>query len=421
METQTTEIIHHILILLLFVITVGMLAGRLASWLRLPDVAVFIVAGMVLGRGLHLINAESSSLINQFILTAGSALILFDGGRNLSLGGLRKVWITLSLLSVPGVIITTGIVGTAVHFLFGLDWIISFLAAAVIASTDPASIIPVFKQVKIKERVRETVESESAFNDATGSILTFALLAAVTGGKALQVGDMAWDFVKTAVGGIAVGAVVSIVLTYLVAHFRLGVLKDYTTIAMIVVALSSYLIGDMLRVSGFMATFVAGLIWGNSGTMGLSMDDNKLEETGKFADNTSVMMRMLIFVLLGSQVDFQALGDYFWPSLAAVLVLMFVARPITILLCALPDRKVKWSWRELLFMMWVRETGVIPAALSGMIAGMGVAHAGAISAMTFMAIMLTILLQASTTGLVARKLGLEVKPDGKPGPVGAKA
>ncbi|MDR0268288.1 cation:proton antiporter [Paenibacillus sp.] len=408
MESTTTEIIHHILILLLFIITIGMLAGRLASWLKLPDVAVFIIAGMVLGRGLHLINAASSSLLNQLILTAGSALILFDGGRNLRLSGLKKVWITLSLLSVPGVLISTGVVGMAVHYLFGLDWIFSFLAAAVIASTDPASIIPVFKQVKIKERVRETVESESAFNDATGSILTFALLAAVAGGKSLQVGDMAWDFVKTAVGGIAVGAAVSFILTYLVAHFRLGILKDYTTIAMIVVALSSYLIGDVLHVSGFMATFVAGLAWGNADTMGLSMAD-KLEETGTFADNTSIMMRMLIFILLGSQVDFGALGQYFWPSLGAVLVLMFVARPLTILLCALPDRKVKWSRNELLFMMWVRETGVIPAALSGMIAGMGIAHAGTISAITFMAIMLTILLQASTTGLAARKLGLEIK------------
>ncbi|MCJ8013930.1 cation:proton antiporter [Paenibacillus sp. KQZ6P-2] len=415
MESSTTEIIHHILILLLFIITVGMLAGRIASWLRLPDVAVFIIAGMVLGQGMHLINTTSSSLMNQMILTVGSALILFDGGRNLTLSGLKKVWITLSMLAVPGVLITAGIVGVAVHYLFGLDWIFSFLAAAVIASTDPASIIPVFKQVKIKERVRETVESESAFNDATGSILTFALLAAVTSGKSLHIGNMALDFVKTAVGGILVGAVVSIILTYLVAHFRVGVLKDYTTIAMIVVALSSYLIGDMLHVSGFMATFVAGLIWGNADTMGLSMDD-KLEETASFADNTSIMMRMLIFIMLGSQVDFHALGQYFWPSLGVVLVLMFIARPLTVLLCALPDRKVKWSWRELLFMMWVRETGVIPAALSGMIAGMGVAHASTISAITFMAIMMTILLQASTTALVARKLGLEIKSDSSTSP-----
>lgn len=182
MESSATEAIHHFLILILFVISVGMISGKIAAWLKLPDVAVFIAVGMLLGPGLKLIHESSGSLVNQLILTVGSALILFDGGRNLRLSGLRQVWITLSLLSVPGVLISTLVVGGGIHFLFGVDWIFAFLGAAVIASTDPASIIPVFKQVKIKERVRETVESESAFNDATGSILTFSLLAAVAGG-----------------------------------------------------------------------------------------------------------------------------------------------------------------------------------------------------------------------------------------------
>ncbi|GJM78682.1 hypothetical protein HMSSN139_11780 [Paenibacillus sp. HMSSN-139] len=151
------------------------------------------------------------------------------------------------------------------------------MAAAVIASTDPASIIPVFKQVKIKERVRETVESESAFNDATGSILTFSLLAAVTGGGSINFGAMSWEFVKTALGGILVGIVVSGILTYLAGHARRGFLSSYATIVMIVGSLSSYLIGDLLHVSGFMATFVAGVIWGNAETFGLSMKDNHTE------------------------------------------------------------------------------------------------------------------------------------------------
>lgn len=408
MESSVTDSIHHFLILVLFVISVGMVSGKLASRLKLPDVAVYIAVGMLLGPGLNLIHESSGSLINQLILTVGSALILFDGGRNLRLSGLRKVWITLSLLSVPGVLVSTLVVGTAVHFLFGVDWIFSFLAAAVIASTDPASIIPVFKQVKIKEQVRETVESESAFNDATGSILTFALLAAVVGGGTLDFGAMTGDFLKTALGGILTGIVISGILTFLAGHARHGFLRDYATIVMIVCALSSYLIGDLLHVSGFMATFVAGVIWGNAETFGLSLKENHLE-ISSFAENMTVMMRMLIFVLLGSQVNFGTLGQYFWQSLGAVLVLMFVARPLTILLCAWPDRKVKWTWRELLFMCWVRETGVIPAALSGMIAGMGIANANIITAIAFMAIMLTIVIQASTTGWVARKLGLEVK------------
>jgi cell volume regulation protein A len=412
MENQTTEMIHHLLYLLLIIIAAGMIAGRLASRLKLPDVVLFIVAGMVLGQGLHWVNETSSSITNQLILVVGSALILFDGGRNIRLRGLKKVGLTVGLLSVPGVLITVAVTGAAVHYIFGVEWLYALLAGSVIASTDPASIIPVFRQVKIRDKVRETVESESAFNDATGSIITFALLAAITGEQALEAGPIIWEFATAALGGIAVGAVFSFIVVYLVAHFRLGILRDYTTIAMIATALGAYLIGDLLHVSAFMATFVAGLVWGNSHVFGLHMSD-KSEEMGHFSDNITVIMRMLIFVLLGSQVNFRLLADYWWQSLLVTVVLVAIARPLTVYASALPDRKADWKPRELLFMVWVRETGVIPAALSGMIAGMHVKHADMIAALTFMAIMLTILIQASTTGWAARKLGLEVK-DGQP-------
>jgi cell volume regulation protein A len=365
---------------------------------------------MLLGPGLGWIHEASGSLINQIILTVGSVLILFDGGRNLRLSGLKEIWISLSLLSVLGVLITMGVVGVGVHYLFGVSWVFSFLAGAVIASTDPASIIPVFRQVNIKKRVRETVESESAFNDATGSILTFAFLAAVTSGGELNIGMMGWDFVKTAFGGIAVGLVIAGFLSYFTGHIKRGILSEYTTLVMIVCALASYLIADLLGFSGFMATFVAGVIWGNADIFNLNMEE-KRSEIGAVSDNITLMMRMLIFILLGSQVNFTTLGHYFWQSLAAVLILMFVARPLTVLICAWPNRKAKWTWQELLFMCWVRETGVIPAALSGMIVGMGVANAQIISAIAFMAIMLTIIVQASTTGWAARKLGLEVSKE----------
>ncbi|MDO7907039.1 cation:proton antiporter [Paenibacillus sp. JX-17] len=414
MESSATEMIHHVLLLLLFILAVGMFAGRFAALLKLPDVVLFIAAGMLIGPGLGLIHEPGSSVINQFILTAGSVLILFDGGRNLRLEGLRKVWLTVSMLSVPGVLVTVGIVGTGVHYLFGIDWMFALLVAAVIASTDPASIIPVFRQVSIRERVRITVESESAFNDATGSIVTFALLAAVEGGR-LHVQTMTWDFLRTAIGGIVIGFILAAGVNYLVAHLRIGILQEYTTIAMIVVALSSYLAGDLLHVSGYMAAFAAGLIWGNAHIFGLSMEA-KMNEMGMVADNLTLMMRMLIFILLGSQVNFQALGHYFWPSLGVVLILMLAARPLTVLVSALPDRQSRWSWQELLFMMWVRETGVIPAALSGIIIATGVAHGEIIASVTFMAIMLTILLQASTTAWAARRLGLEINGENSRNP-----
>ncbi|RAP76320.1 cation:proton antiporter [Paenibacillus montanisoli] len=406
MESNTTEMIHHIFILFLLIAAAGMIAGVIANRLGLPDVVLFIGAGMLLGQGLHWINESSNSITNQLILVTGSAIILFDGGRNIKLQGLKKVGWTVGLMSVPGVLITVAVVGAAIRWLFGIDWLYALLAAAVIASTDPASIIPVFRQVRIRERVRETVESESAFNDATGSIVTFALLAAATGETALDVGTITWDFIRTAVGGIVLGLIVGFIISYLVAHTRIGFLRDYTTIAMMLTALSAYLIGEIIHVSGFMATFVAGLIWGNSSDFGLHMEE-KHQEMIHFSDNITVIMRMLIFILLGSQVDFNLLVDYWWQSLLVVLALMFIARPATVFASAVPDRKSRWSLREMLFMVWVRETGVIPAALSGMLTGLGVAHSDVIASVTFMAIMLTILLQASSTAWMARKLGVE--------------
>jgi cell volume regulation protein A len=406
LDNGTDLIIHHVIFLLVFLFAVGMVSGKLASVLKVPDVALFLVAGIVVGQGLHLVTETSSSFTNQFILTIGSALILFDGGRNIRLSGLRKVWVTLTLLSVPGVLITACIVAAASHYVLGLPWLHAMLLGAVISSTDPATIIPVFRQVRIREKVRETVESESAFNDATGSILTFSIMAVILGTEKVTLAGAVADFVKSAAGGILLGLVAGFLMTYLVAHLRFGFLRDYTTIAMVVTALGAYLLGEQLGVSGFMATFTAGLLWGNSAAFGLRMED-KLHEMAHFSDNITVIMRMLIFILLGSQVDFGVVNHYLLPGLAVIVVFMAIARPATVYACALPDRKAKWERNELLFMCWVRETGVIPAALSGMIAGAGIAHADVIASVTFMAILLTIVVQAGTTAYAARRLGLE--------------
>ncbi|MDF2962221.1 MAG: sodium/hydrogen exchanger [Paenibacillus sp.] len=406
MHNEVNEMIHHILFLLLFILGMGMLFGRLAGWLKLPDVALFLVAGMIVGQGLHLVTETSSSFTNQFILTLGSVLILFDGGRNIRLSGLKKVWVTVSLLSVPGVLITCSVVAFAAHWFLDMPMMYAVLLGAIIASTDPATLIPVFKQVKIRTKVRETVESESAFNDATASILTFSVIAVIVGGQAVSFTSGVVDFLKTAVGGIAVGAGVGFVLAYITGHLKLGLLREYATIALVVTAIGAYWLGDTLHVSGFMATFTAGLIWGNAGLFKLDLND-KQNEIGHFTENITVIMRMLIFILLGSQVNFQVILANLWPSLAVIAVFMLVARPLTVLASALPDKKAGWTRNEIVFMFWVRETGVIPAALSGMVAGLGIKYADVIASVTFLAVLLTILLQAGTTAYAARKLGIE--------------
>ncbi|WP_200760417.1 cation:proton antiporter [Effusibacillus dendaii] len=410
MESAAGDIIHSIFWLLVIVFIFGMFAGKFAHYLRVPDVAIFILAGILAGPVLHLIDLPASSAVNQFIMILGACLILFDGGRSISFQILRQVWPTILLLSVPGVIITAFITAFAAIYLLHLPMIYALLLASIIASTDPATLIPVFRQIRIDERVKQTVESESAFNDATGSILTFTVLGLALGTTTFSLSGTILEFVSMSLGGVGIGLVMGWITAVLMSEKKFGLFRDYPAVAYTTAAVASYVIADQLHFSGFMATFIAGVILGNHHSFRLPVSDVKLEAVGHFYEGITLMMRMLIFVLLGTQVNFASLTSFLLPGLAVVAVFMLIARPITVLSSTLPDRKAKWKWNEIAFMFWVRETGVIPAALLGIISGTGIAHMDVIASVTFLTILITVVLQASTTGWVAKKLGVTVPP-----------
>lgn len=153
-----------------------------------------------------------------------------------------------------------------------------------------------------------------------------------------------------------------------------------------------------------MSVFVSGLVAGNKKKFGLWVPDENYVAGLHFRENIATLARMSIFIILGTHLDLNSLLKYGLKSVIIVLVLMFVARPIVVLVCTLFDRKASWSKNEKLFMMWVRETGVIPAALSGIIVSTKVPGYEVISSVVFMTIIITLLVQASTTKIVAQKL-----------------
>ncbi|WP_018133412.1 cation:proton antiporter [Effusibacillus pohliae] len=417
MESTAVLEVHKVFWIIAIVFVTGMFSGKLAQHLKIPDVAIYILAGVLAGPLLHIILLPAESTADQFIVTLGAALILFDGGRAISFQVLKHVWPTILLLAVPGVVITAAVTAAAAMYLLKLPIIYAWLLAAIIASTDPATLIPVFRQVPIDERIKQTVESESAFNDATGSILTFTVLGLAMGTQTFSLADSVAEFFRSALGGVVVGLVAGWLTALFMSETRFGFFREYPAVAYTASAIASYAIADQLHLSGFMATFVSGVILGNHHSLRLPVNDEKLNAVGHFYEGITLMMRMLIFVLLGTQVNFATLAAYLYPGLAVIAVFMLLARPLTVLACTLPDRKAKWKWNEIAFMFWVRETGVIPAALLGILAGTGIAHLDAIAAVTFLAILITIVLQASTTGWVARKLG--VLAENQPGPGGS--
>ncbi|MGB0126568.1 MAG: cation:proton antiporter, partial [Rhodocyclaceae bacterium] len=139
---------------------------------------------------------------------------------------------------------------------------------------------------------------------------------------------------------------------------------------------------------------------------GFTMEPKEEEELEHFILTTAFIMRMFIFILLGSQVDFALMNKYLWGGVLVITVFMLVIRPLTVFICAWPDRRAKWTLNELLFMCWTRETGVIPAALAGILVGLKAPMADMIASVTFIAVLMTIIIQATTTKWLGAKLGL---------------
>ena len=409
-SSAALDIAKHLLLVFGTILGVGTFSGLIARTLRIPDVAVFLLAGMVLGPGaLGIVDIGAGSAVNQLILIFGSSYILFDGGASIKLHVLKQVWITIVAIATIGVLITAGVTALAAYYLLGVPVIVALLMGAVLASTDPATLVPVFKQIAIRERVAQTVMSESAFNDAMGAIITFTILGVAMGAGEFSAADALLDLLKQSLLGIAIGGVLGYLAAVLIAHEKYDFLAEFAPVVTLMAVIGAYISADGLHSSGFMAVFVFGIMLGNVESLGFARSESETHQLEDFVVTTSLVMRIFIFILLGTQVDFALMDRYLYAGVGVVAIFMLVARPLTVFACALPDRRAKWRLNELLFMCWTRETGVIPGALAGMLVGIKAPGAQIIASVTFIAILMTILIQATTTKWLAKKLDLLVE------------
>jgi cell volume regulation protein A len=319
---------------------------------------------------------------------------------------LKQVWITILVLATVGVVITAAVTSVAAHLVFSIPWTVALLLGAAIASTDPATLISIFRQAKIRDRVAQTVISESAFNDATGALLTFGMLTVAMGTDELSLTSSLVDLLKQSVGGIVAGVVLGYLAALLIAHRRWAFFIEYAPVVTLIAVIGSYFAADGLHASGVVAVFVFGVMIGNKNWFGFKMAELEQRALDQYVTTTAFIMRVFIFLLLGSQVDFKLMKQYLLGGVFVTIIFMLIARPVAVFLCALPDRRARWTISEILFMCWTRETGVIPAALVGLLLGMNAPGARVIASVTFVAILMTILIQAPTTKWLGNKLGL---------------
>jgi potassium/hydrogen antiporter len=397
---------RDVILTLSLLLVTGLVARLLATALRMPEIVFLLGLGALLGPSvLDVLDVPLDSLPAQLVFTLGVSSILFYGGLNLSLEILRKVWLSLGLLAVLGVIVTAVITGAAAAVVFGLPFEQGLLIGAVLSPTDPAILIPLFVGSRLRPKVAQTVVAESAFNDPTGAVLALAVAGALLSGQNSLTGP-AGDFVGQLALSTAGGVLAGVVLSAAISSRRTGIWRESAAIAVLAVVGMSYVSLDFAGGSGYLGAFLAGLIVGNMRMLGLSMHDEHKRELVVFSGSLADVVTIFVFVLVGANLPFDELGDEILPALAVVAVLLLVARPVTVALCCLPDRRSRWSRAELAFVCWTRETGVVPAALVGVLAALAVPNGDLLAAVVALAILVTLLVQAVPAPWLARRLGL---------------
>lgn len=408
MDNSIIQSANQLMELFGMVILAGLVFGKISQKIKMPDVVLYILGGIILGPHLlNLVNIEKYPIENQLILSFGAAYILYDGGREIDFKILNTVKVSVAMLSTVGVVISTVIVGFVAKYMFNIPIEYALLMGAVIASTDPSVLVPLFKKMSISNKLKQTIISESAFNDAAGAVITFSILGIILGGQ-FSIGNTVLEIFLSIVGGVVIGSLIGYVTHVLIDEKKFGLFRNNPTELILVAVAGAYLIANHFEFSGFMAAFIVGMFCGNKKKFDFWIPEEAFQTHMRFKEVLTVILRMMIFVLLGTQLSFDGFLSTIQPTLVVVAVLVFVARPISVLACILIDRKASWTWQEVVYMMWVRETGVIPAALSGMLVTSGIMYANLISSVTFATIIITLTFQASTSKWLASVLKLDL-------------
>jgi cell volume regulation protein A len=385
----------------------GLVCQVVADAARAPRMLVLLVGGTLLGPSVSdVIDVPLDSTGAELLLTLGVSFILFFGGLQLSVGVLSRVAVGIGLLAVPGVVVTALVTGVVAAAAFDIPLSSGLLIGAVVAPTDPAILIPLFDRIGIRQKIEQTAIAESALNDATGAVLALVVAGVVQSGDA-SIAEPVVDFVTDLGISTVLGIAFGILLSLVVSDRRAGVWKESAAIAVVAVVAVGYFSTDSAGGSGYLGAFLAGLIVGNMDRFRLGMHSEHERDMRALVGTVTEVVVILVFVTLGANLPWSDIWDNLLPALGVVLVgLILLARPATVLLCLGADRRGRWTVEEMVFLSWTRETGVVAAALAGLMVAEDVPHAELVVTTVAVAIVATLALQTTTKVWLGRRLGL---------------
>ena len=378
----------------------GIGAQVIAEYLKVPSIVFLLIFGVLLGpTGWGLLHPQSIGVGLEVIVALSVAVILFEGGLNLELRDLGKVSGSLRNLVTLGTLITLLGGGMAAHWLGEFPWSIAFLYASLVVVTGPTVISPLLKQVQVDRQVATLLEGEGVLIDPVGAILAVVVLDTILNGDASPSEAIIGLTLRLGIGasiGATGGWLLGLILKR--ASFISEELKNLVVLAGM---WGLFGLAQMIRSeSGLMATVVSGMVLGAS-----ALPEERLLR--RFKGQLTVLCVSVLFILLSADLSIASIFALGWGSVFTVLVLMFVVRPISIMLCT-------WNsglnWRQKLFLSWIAPRGIVSASVASLFAILltqrGINGGDSIKALVFLTIMMTVFLQGLTARWVANLLQL---------------
>ncbi|WP_070329131.1 potassium/proton antiporter [Exiguobacterium aurantiacum] len=394
----TAPILSTDVLILLFglLLVAGVLATRVSTRFGLPALILFMGIGMVMGSDVTGLIFFDDSNLAQMIGISALIVILFEGGLQTKWASLRSVLAPSASLATIGVLLTAGLVAVAVRFVFGFDWIESFLFGAIIGSTDAAAVFAAFKGKNIAPKVGATLEAESGTNDPMAMFLTILALDFM-----LKPDTTIWDGIGMFILQIIVGAFAGYMLGNLsrlmLNHLRLES-SGLHAVLMISMAFMTYGVAAYFAGSGLLAVYLAAMIVGNAHTAH--------EVTiVQFSEALAWIMQIIMFVILGLLVYPKQLFDpeLIWKGLLISFFLMFVARPIAVYLSTIA---MPFTHKEKLFISWAGLKGAVPIVLATFPLIAGIDNSQLIFNAVFFVVVTSALIQGTTLTPLAARLNL---------------
>ena len=385
---------------LLFIVGVlallGIASSKFSNRLGMPVLVLFLVVGMLAGsEGIGGLAFDNYALAN--ILTSiALALILFDGGLRTEMASIKAVWKPALVLATLRVLITAVITGTAAAWLLGVPLLTGILLGGIVGSTDAAAVFAALRtsSVKLPDQLASTLEVESASNDPMAIFLTIGVIQIITGEASSAASLIPFFLMQFSIGALG-GITVGLLGVWVINRINLETAGLYPVLAT-AVGILSFGITDVLGGSGFLAIYITGVVVGNG---------NIVFKRGIFIFNDAMawLSQILLFVILGLLVFPSQLLSVAVDGLLISVVLIFVARPVAVVVSVL---FFGFKAKELLYLSWVGLKGAVPITLATFPLMAGIEGAALLFNVVFFSVLLSALTQGWSIPAVARYLGL---------------